>query len=158
VGIRHQTLLVGLAFLAGCAVFGVETARPPAPPADAQPTVTEVRAPPPGATTAEEFDTTSATDRQQALQGAGTTGRRLGVTIASLGDVAEPGIWIKTPLVGQARRGRVVDIATGNAVALDLVPLDAPAGSGSRLSLAAMRLLGTGLTDLPELEVYALAQ
>ncbi|MEM6579242.1 MAG: hypothetical protein AAF678_12185 [Pseudomonadota bacterium] len=156
--IRIPTLSIGLACLAGCAVFQPEARPQSDAPSDAPAPLTQTRAPPPGATTVDEFDTTSASDRRQALQGDGATGRKLGKTIASLGDVAQPGIWIKTPLVREAGRGRVVDPGTGTVVTLDLLPLDGAPGSGSRLSLAAMRLIGSSLTDLPELEVYALSQ
>ena len=78
----------------------------------------------------------------------------LGVTIASLGAVAEPGIWLKTPLVQAEARGRVEFPEKGTKVAVDLIPLDAEPGAGSQISLAAMRLLEADLTSLPELRVY----
>jgi len=76
-------------------------------------------------------------------------------TVASLGDVSEPGLWLRTPLVSAATRGRVRDPATGRSVALELRPLDAAPGAGSRMSLAAYRSLGLALTALPELRVEA---
>ncbi len=63
---------------------------------------------------------------------------------------------MKTPLADSPGKGRVDDPASGGSVAVDLIPLDAPRGAGSQLSLAAMRLLGVGLTELPEVEVYRL--
>jgi hypothetical protein len=74
-------------------------------------------------------------------------------TIASLGDVTRPGLWMRTPLVTAPARGRVRDPGTGAAVVLDLIPLDAAPGAGSRMSLAAYRALGLPLTALPELRV-----
>gem|GEM_PF-323500 len=114
--------------------------------------------PPSGARTAEAFDTTTQEERAAAVQTAQTETRAslLGTTIASLGAPSEPGIWMKTPLADSPGKGRVDDPASGGSVAVDLIPLDAPRGAGSQLSLAAMRLLGVGLTELPEVEVYRL--
>ncbi|MCZ7675957.1 MAG: hypothetical protein M5U35_08950 [Roseovarius sp.] len=39
-------------------------------------------------------------------------------------------------------------------MAVDLIPLDAAPGAGSRISLAAMRLIEADLTALPELRVF----
>lgn len=74
-------------------------------------------------------------------------------TVASLGDVGRPGLWLRTGLVTSPMRGRVRDEATGASVSLDLLPLDAPPGAGSRMSLAAYQALGLPLTALPELRV-----
>ncbi|MDR9394595.1 MAG: hypothetical protein RI571_09825 [Roseovarius sp.] len=82
----------------------------------------------------------------------------VGVTIASLGAPAEPGSWLKTPLVATPGRGQVTDTATGRSVNVDLIPLDAARGSGSRLSLAAFQAIGAPLTSLPELRVRRLAE
>jgi hypothetical protein len=57
--------------------------------------------------------------------------------------------------VSEVRQGRVRLAATGASVQVELRPIPGAATAGSRLSLAAMRLLGVGLTDLPEIEVYA---
>ena len=117
----------------------------------------EVTPPPANATTAEQFDTTSAEERAAAVQEAQAAGgdRNLGTTIASLGAVAEPGIWMKTPLVSAPGKGRVEYPAKGTSVAVDLIPLEGDAGAGSQLSLAAMRLLEADLTGLPEVQVFA---
>jgi len=114
-------------------------------------------APPRGARTAEALDTTSAEDRERALAQGGVSDAGdtdLGLTIASLGAVAEPGLWLKTPLVDAPAKGRVAYEETGAAVAVELLPLDAEPGAGSQLSLAAMRLIGADLTALPELRVF----
>ncbi len=103
--------------------------------------------------TAEQFDTTTPEQRAEA-ETAGGGARKLGVTIASLGNPAEAGFWIKTPLVSKAGKGRVEYPATGKSVAVDLIPIDGPKSAGSRVSLAALRLLGAPLTGLPELIVY----
>ena len=77
----------------------------------------------------------------------------LGTTVASLGDPLDPGLWIETPLVTQSRPGKIVLGET--SVLLELRPSGGAAGSGSRLSLPAMRVLGVALTDLPSVEVFA---
>ena len=111
---------------------------------------------PEDARTVEEFDTTSAAERAEAAEAAALNGAatNLGLTIASLGAVTEPGIWLKTPLVSTPAKGRVEYPEKGTVVAVDLIPLEGEPGSGSRLSLAAMRILGADLTALPEVRVY----
>jgi hypothetical protein len=115
--------------------------------------------PPAGARTAAEFDTTSAAEKAAAAEAAASAqttgdGQKLGRTIASLGDPGEPGLWLKTPLVSEPSKGRVVYPQTGKAVAVELRPLNGPKTGGSRISLAALRVLEAPLTDLPEVEVY----
>ena len=110
--------------LAGCALIGPRAA--PAPPVPAP----------------EETQTDPAPDRGLP-----------GTTIAALGDVAQPGLWLRTPLVSAPMRARVRDPATGRAVVLDLIPLDAAPGAGSRMSLKAYQSLELPLTSLPELRV-----
>lgn len=124
-----------------------------APEAEVQPAGI---APPANAQTAEQFDTTTAQERAAAVQAAQDGGgdKDLGTTIASLGAVSEPGIWMKTPLVSAPGQGRVEYPEKGTSVAVDLIPLDAEPGSGSQLSLAAMRLLEADLTGLPEVKVF----
>ena len=113
--------------------------------------------PPAAARTAEQFDTTSAADRAKAAAApADPTGeRRLGVTVATLGDPSKPGFWLETPLAAQPGTGRVVFPGTGQSSQVELIPIDGPATAGSRISLAAMRLIGAPLTGLPEIEVYS---
>lgn len=88
--------------------------------------------------------------------GASASGRRLGRTVASLGDVRQPGLWLRTPLVTQERAGFVTHPATGRSVRVRLLARDAPAGSGSQISLAALQALGLPLTGLAELDVSVL--
>ncbi|WP_147106129.1 hypothetical protein [Tateyamaria sp. syn59] len=78
----------------------------------------------------------------------------LGRTVASLGNAAEPGLWLKTPLVSVEQSGRVYYDATNTTVDVTLIPIDGPATAGSRLSLAAMQALGAPLTGLPEVDVF----
>ena len=47
----------------------------------------------------------------------------------------------------------IVDPASGKSVAVTLRPIEGPETAGSRLSLAAMRLLGVPLTALVEVDV-----
>ena len=79
----------------------------------------------------------------------------LGRTIASLGNAAEPGLWLKTPLVSAEQPGRVYYPDTNTTVDVTLIPIDGPDTAGSRLSLAAMQALGAPLTGLPEVDVFA---
>ena len=79
--------------------------------------------------------------------------RRLGTTIASLGDATEPGFWLKTPLVKAQSPGVLRSVATGKTAQVTLIPIDGPDTAGSRVSLSAMRLLELPLTELAELEV-----
>lgn len=153
--------MIGCVALAGCGafeggIFAPKERAAEAPAAAEAQTTSTAAAPPPGANTADSLDTTSDEERQKAVADAGTTGGEtdLGVTIASLGAVSEPGIWLKTPLVKAQARGRVEFAEKGTKVAVDLIPLDAEPGAGSRISLAAMRLLEADLTSLPELRVY----
>ena len=75
-------------------------------------------------------------------------------TIAGLGDPGLPGLWLETALVGRQQPGRVVVTATGAELNVTLLPKEGDAGSGSSLSLQAMRVLGTPLTELVELRVF----
>jgi hypothetical protein len=112
---------------------------------------------PPGARTVEQFDTTSAVDKARAAQPA-AGGTDLGTTIASLGAPGQPGFWLKTPLAAAPGPGRVVYRANGKSVQVELIPLEGAAGAGSRMSLAALRVIEAPLTELSEVRVYLLKQ
>ncbi len=103
--------------------------------------------------TPETLDQASVAERARAQQVSTGAGGRLGSTVASLGDVAEPGFWLKTPLVSTARDGQLRDPKTGAKVAVRLIPINGPATAGSRISLSAMRALEVNLADLVTLEV-----
>ncbi|PCJ05565.1 MAG: hypothetical protein COB16_15140 [Rhodobacteraceae bacterium] len=75
-------------------------------------------------------------------------------TVAGLGDPTVPGLWMETPLVSTEQMARVRS-ATGGAVTLTLRPIPGEVGTGSRLSIDAMRALGAPLTELVELQVTA---
>jgi hypothetical protein len=109
--------------------------------------------PPPNARTVEQFDTTTAQDRAAAIAPPAGGERRLGSTIANLGSPTDPGIWLKTPLVTAVMNGRVE--YNGMSVNLELRPSGGALGSGSQISLAAMRLIEAPLIGLPEVSVYA---
>lgn len=151
--IKRFAILMSFA-LSGCAIIPLDT---PTPPLDEglviRPAARPGGTPPPtNARTAEDFDTTTDAERSAAISG-GASGTLLGTTIASLGDVAEPGFWLETPLVDRVQQGKVAS-ASGRTLDVELRPIGGDAGAGSRLSLAAMRLLNIPLTDLPEIRVY----
>ena len=105
-----------------------------------------------GARTAEQFDTTSVEERAAAAAAPVESAERLlGSVVVSLGDPTQPGFWLETPLVSAPGKGRVVFPVTGKSAQVDLRPSE----TGSRISLAAMRLIEAPLTDLPEVEVYS---
>ncbi|EAR52801.1 D-fructose-6-phosphate amidotransferase [Oceanicola granulosus HTCC2516] len=110
--------------------------------------------PPPAARTVEEFDTTTEEDRAEAVaEPEAAPSAALGTTQATLGSPADPGIWVKTPLVSETVMGRVE--YQGNSINVELRPSGGEAGSGSQISLPAMRLLEAPLTEIVELAVFA---
>ncbi len=157
----------GAVFLAGCQgglgptgtdlpplQSGNSTLRPVPRPTNGP---TSAPAPVKTARTVEEFDTTTQTQRNAALapEAGENAEQNLGQTIASLGSPTKPGFWMETPLVSAPRRGRVLYAKTGKSVAVDLIPIDGPKTAGSRVSLAALRLLGAPLTGLSEITVLS---
>ena len=101
------------------------------------------------------FDIVSSEQREDALNDDRVLAEnKLGHTIASLGNPAETGFWLKTPLVDRITRGSVIHENSGASVNLILLPLES-SGTGSQMSLSAMRALGLALTDLPKLTVFA---
>lgn len=166
---QKMSLLVPVLALAACTGMQATTDRPAGtaqqaaaegtPPTSEELTAAAAitRAPPPrprARSTAAQLDTTTSEQKAAAAAPAEKPETRLGTTIASLGDVSEPGFWIKTPLVKTRGIGRIVNPANGKSSKVDLIPLDGPASAGSQVSLPALQLLGISLTDLPEIEVY----
>lgn len=162
---RNSVAIFGLGLvLGGCA----QVERVFAPNADTPPSENVVeegavapesvqRPPVKGRQTPAALDTTTAKERAAAAAAPKTpSARDLGVTIASLGAPSEPGFWLKTPLVTAPAKGRVDYGANGKSVAVDLIPLAGSEGAGSRMSLAAFRLLEAPLTGLPEVRVFQL--
>jgi len=49
----------------------------------------------------------------------------------------------------------VVYPGNGKSAQVDLIPIEGPDTAGSRLSLAAFRIIEAPLTGLPEVEVFA---
>ncbi|WP_299200675.1 hypothetical protein [uncultured Tateyamaria sp.] len=104
-----------------------------------------------------ETDADDAVDEQSAAapdDAAEVSIGTLGRTVASLGNAAEPGLWLKTPLVSVEQSGRVYYAETNTTVDVTLIPIDGPSTAGSRLSLQAMQALGAPLTGLPEVDVF----
>ena len=62
-------------------------------------------------------------------------------------------MWIKTPLVDTEMQGRVTNTENGKSAAVTLIPIEGEATAGSRMSLAALRLIDASLTDLTKVEV-----
>ena len=154
--------LTALALLSACAEVQQASAPVDAPAPSAAPSastapqaaVQAAPPPPPAAASAEALDTTTPEQRAAATAAPEPAGEQaLGTTVASLGSPADPGLWIETPLVSSVSQGRV-EAANGKSVKLELRPSGGAAGSGSEISLPAMRLLEVPLTDLPELTVY----
>ncbi len=125
---------------------GAPTAVPPTPVAAAP---GGVLAPPPTADVDSEVQIASA---EPAAAPAATPTGQLGTTVASLGSPTEGGLWLETPLVDEPTQGRVE--YNGQSVSVQLRPSGGEPGSGSQISLEAMRALGAPLTGLPELTVY----
>ncbi|SIS70056.1 hypothetical protein SAMN05421759_102467 [Roseivivax lentus] len=162
----YPLLLIGAALsLGGCAqvsgLFGGQSAPAvePAPAAAsaAAPDATqppETRRPPQTAVTAEDFDTTTEAERQAAAAppSAADADVLVGTATVSLGSPTEPGFWLETPLVDAVTPGRVQLSGGGASAQVELRP--AAPGTGSRLSLAAMRLLGVAVTDLPQVDIF----
>ncbi len=151
-------LPAGLLGLVGCANLGGPSDADLAP-ADGQirpmPRPGDGVIPPEGAITAEQFDTTTEAERAAAAAGPDGGEARVGRTVATLGNPADPGFWLETPLVTTVQSGRVVAVANGASVQLELRPIAGDPGAGSRISLPALRLLEVGLTGLHELDVFA---
>lgn len=105
----------------------------------------------PGAKSAAALDLTTDAEKAAATAApADPAARSLGSVVVALGSPAEQGFWLRSALVTAPGKGRVT-IASGASVAVDLEP-----GSGAALlSLAAYRALGLGLTELPDVKVFA---
>lgn len=139
-------VLVSFVIVAGCdqirngtgSLFGGN--RPPQDAAITEAAATETEGPPvEAAETTDNFDP-------------GWVGAKQ--TVAGLGDISVPGVWLETPLVSYERSGRVVLRKTGASAFVTLIPIDGEEGAGSRLSLDAMRALLAPIDQLVELDVY----
>ncbi|MGR3491088.1 MAG: hypothetical protein ACU0DW_03445 [Shimia sp.] len=71
----------------------------------------------------------------------------------SLGSPAEPGAWVKTPLVNSRQAGRARVPGTSDGIAVTLIPIEGADTAGSRMSLQAMQALGLDITGLPTVEL-----
>ncbi len=158
--------MTALALVAGCARIADIVPGLSRPGADRgasagieEDTGTRPRARPDGMSrSAAALDTASPESRNAAAQDAAAPAQRLGSTVATLGAPGEEGFWIKTPLADAPGRGRVYYPGSDKSVGVDLIPLDAAPGAGSRLSLSAMRMLDAPLSGLPEVDVFRLTE
>lgn len=153
---KHMILipLMSLSVLAGCGAMqklNQPKAAPDAAVEIAPPVATTTLMPALGqGKSAASLDTASEAEKQAALATPATAEQKLGTVVVALGSPTEQGFWVKSALVKAAGKGRVVT-ASGASVNVDLQP-----GSGAAsLSLSAFRALGLGLTDLPEVTIYA---
>lgn len=156
---RHAIILILLAAsLSACGMIdritgrdaGARMSATPEPvPDDALPVA--VIAPLGGAQTAAALDQTTQAEKAAAMATPQAAfGRDLGRVVVALGSPAEQGFWLRSALVTAPGKGRAVT-ASGTSVNVDLQP-----GTGAALmSLAAFRALNLGLTDLPEVQVFA---
>jgi predicted small lipoprotein YifL len=153
---KHVILipLMSLSVLAGCGALKKlqhPDAAPSAAVEVAPPVATTTLMPAMGlAKSAASLDTASEAEKKAAVASSGQAGQKLGSVVVALGSPAEQGFWVKSALVKTAGKGRVVT-ASGASANVDLLPGDGAAS----LSLSAFRALGLGLTDLPEVTIYA---
>lgn len=150
---KHNLVLTAVAVavlaLAGCDALKPQATSAPAP-APVVPALT-TSAPTLGVgKSAAALDTTTAAQKAAALAAPATGSRPLGKAVVALGSPAEQGFWLKSGLVVVPGKGHVIT-ESGASVAVDLLPGDGAA----QLSLAAFRALGLGLTDLPEVAIFA---
>ncbi|TFL17965.1 hypothetical protein DR046_12460 [Jannaschia formosa] len=96
---------------------------------------------------AEALDTVSEAEKEAAREAAAaSTGGELGTVTVSLGDPAEPGLWVKSGLVSSEQPG-TVRTGDGEAISVTLRPIGSGSG-GPQISLAALRALGLPITGL----------
>ena len=149
---KYSTLiLVATAVsLSGCGMLDRMT-KPAAPPVQAAVPLPAALEPMGAGQSVEALDKTTAAEKAAAIDVPQAGGEReLGRQVVGLGSPAEQGFWVKSNLIAAAGKGRVA-IAGGKSVAVDLIP----GTGGALLSLAAYRALGLGLTDLPDVTIYA---
>ena len=154
---KHVLSVLLLVALPGCAILSGNGGGAPAQgagPSDPQPAAemaTATTALGARAVSAEVLDTTTAEEKAAALAAPAASGEReLGRVVVALGPPAEQGLWLSTSLVTEAVQGRV-ETAAGKSLSLQL----RPGTGGALLSLAAFQALGLGLTELPEIRVFA---
>lgn len=145
---HHMTILTLALALTGCAQISVLPTEILAVPADSVPAVAPMVI---AGQTAARLDTTTAAEKAAALaKPAAASEVDLGLMVVALGSPADAGFWLSAGAVSAPAKGRVA-MAGGGSVAVDL----RPGTGGALLSLAAFRALGLGLTDLPEVRVFA---
>ena len=140
---RPMAPLFAVLFLSACgAVQNPFGQSEPAPAAPAQQEAAQTQEP------------SSVLQRQDGTSNATPASGLLGETVAALGDPVQPGFWLKTPLVTTEQPG-ILERPGGATVQVTLLPLGGEATGGSQVSLAAMRALNIGLTELITLKVYS---
>lgn len=142
-------ILPALLALSACSVFDRPRSAGPQPATAAPDQADPYAGIRPGARPGEASPTADAAT--QNLQAPKPATGALGTTVASLGNAAEPGLWLKTPLTATAGPGQVS--YGGQTVQAQLIPIDGPLTAGSRASLQLMQRLGAPLTGLPEFSV-----
>ena len=155
-----RCFVIGLSVLAlvgGCDVSNLAPSSPATQGAEAMQvddtSNADAQTVPKTARTAEAFDITTQAERAAAVQKSPQASTFLGETIASLGNPADTGIWLLTPLVGTVQSGRVQ--YGDSSVVLELRPIRGEPTGASQLSLSAMRLLQAPLTELVRVNVFA---
>ena len=148
---KHIALMLALIVpLAGCAGAWGRTKTVIAP----KPQQTSLQSLTTGGQSAAALDGASTAQLAAAVatpaQGADSA-RPLGQIAVALGSPAQQGFWLKSALTPAPAKGRVV-LPSGKAVSVDLLP----GTGGATLSLSAYRALGLSLTDLPQVQVFAL--
>lgn len=148
---KHIALMLVLIVpLAGCAGAWGRTKAIFAP----KPQQTQLQSLTTGGQSAAALDSASTAQVAAAMASPATganTARPLGQIAVALGSPAQQGFWLKSPLTRAPAKGRVA-LANGRAVNVDLQP----GTGGATLSLSAYRALGLALTDLPQVQVFAL--
>jgi hypothetical protein len=144
---KHIALILSLTVaLSGCAGAWGRTKAIFAP----NPQQTRLQSLTTGGQSAAALDGASAAQLAAAVA-APNAARPLGQIAVALGSPAQQGFWLKSPLTTAPAKGRVA-LANGQAVTVDLWP----GTGGATLSLSAYRALGLSLTDLPQVQVFAL--
>jgi hypothetical protein len=153
---KHVILisLLSLSLVPGCGVMSkLQRPKPAATPEVqiAPPVATTTLAPVMGqAASPAALDQATAEQKQAAVAKTGVPEQKLGTAVVALGNPVDQGFWVKAAVIKTAGKGRVVT-ANGASVNVDLIP----ATGAASLSFSAFRALGLGLTDLPEVTIYA---
>lgn len=101
------------------------------------------------------LDIATDTQRKEATDSVAESDLRLlGTAVATLGNPAETGFWVKTSLVSTQTQGRITFVETGESVNVTLIARDGD-GEGAEVSLSALRTLNAPLAGLIKIEIYS---